>query len=430
MSATIDLGDIDLHSVTEFARRGYPWAAWDRLREVAPVYWYERPGIDPFWCVTRHADVHAIGSDDDTFVNSGPVLRLAPTAQRERYREVRAKRDERLGWDPDEPADMVFMDDPRHVAFRMLVAREFTPARCRTMAERLVIHARTFVAELAALLDSGTTIDLVEDFAVKLPLATICEMMGEPAEDWETIHRFTEALFLTDSTKWARPGETLEQMRRRLREEHFDYYESMIAARRAKPGDDLASMLVHATVDGAPLTQQQLHGYFTLLFAAGNETTRNATTRGIIALLENPDQLELLASGLDARLDPSVEEILRWTSPVQHFARTATHPVEMHGTTIRAGDTVTLWYPSANRDERVFRDPYRFDITRLPNRHLAFGHGSHFCLGASLARYELRAVFGELIRAGVLDRMAIVGEPEWMADVHVGAVTHLPVRSR
>lgn len=426
-----DLAAIDLHTVGEFGRRGYPWAEWDLLRRDAPLYWYERDGIDPFWCVTRFDDVHAVSTDDTTFVNSGPYLRLATREAVARGADVRARRDARYGWDPDEPYDMVFKDDPEHTEFRMLVSREFTPARCRRIASSLTEHARRFVAEFVALLDRDGHADLVEDLAVKLPLATICEMMGASADDWSSIHKWTDSQFAVTETKWAEPGESLADMRRRLRVEHFEYLDGLIESGRARPGGgDLAALLAHAEIDGRPLTQQQLHGYLSLLFGGGNETTRNATTRGVVALLEHRDQLTLLRDDLDGVLDTAIEEILRWTSPVLHFARCATRDVELHGQHVRAGDTLALWYPSANRDERAFPDPYRFDVTRRPNSHLAFGHGAHFCLGANLARHELRAIFGELVRSGVLDRIEIAGEPEWLADVHVGAVTHLTVRYR
>jgi cholest-4-en-3-one 26-monooxygenase len=245
-----DLSRIDVHSVAAFVRRGYPWAEWDLLRREAPAYWYERPGIDPFWCITRHEDIYAIGLDCKTFVNSGPQLRVTTIEMNARMWDVKARRDARYGWDPDEPFDMLFLDDPRHQKFRRLLAREFTPARCRAMATALTAHARRFVGEFIELLDRDGEADLVEDLAVKLPLATICEMMGSPADDWSSIHRWTDSKFPTDSTAWARPGESREDMRRRLRQEHFEYFDELIARSRAHPGDDLASILVNATIDG------------------------------------------------------------------------------------------------------------------------------------------------------------------------------------
>lgn len=427
------LADIDIHSVGRYETEGYPWADWDRLRDEAPVYWYDREGIAPFWAITRYEDVKRIGSDDRTFINGGPRLRLASEAHDRRMAEVMAKRAALNDWDPDEPADMVFFDDPRHTEFRLLVARAFTPARCRTMAAGLDELAARFVDEFEAKLAGGGPVDLVEDLAVPLPLATICEMMGVPVDDWADIHRWTDSAFDTPSTRWALPGESRADMRRRLRIEHFHYLDDLIARKRAEPGDDLTTTLVQAEVtqpDGStgPLTQQQLHGYLILLFAAGNETTRNATSRGILALLEHPDELARLLDDPGRHVETAVEEIVRWTSPVIQFARTATRDVELRGQTIRAGDTVGLWYPSANRDERQFDEPYRFDVGRDPNYHVGFGHGAHFCLGANVARWELRAMFRELARRDVLGRIELAGAGEWMTDLHVGTLTHQPVR--
>jgi cholest-4-en-3-one 26-monooxygenase len=421
------LAAVDLHSPQRYESEGYPWADWDLLRDEAPVYWYERDGFAPFWAITRYEDVKAVGSDDEAFINGGPRLRLASIAHDERMWAVKARRDALYGWDPDEPFDMVFFDDPRHTEFRLLVARSFTPAQCRRMADSLANHARRFVGAFEEKLAADGQADLVEDLAVAVPLATICELIGVSADDWSDVHRWTDGLFDTSSTAWARPGETRNDMRRRLRVEFFEYLDDLIAAKRAHPGDDLASTLVHATVSSGPLTQQQLHGYLTLLIAAGNETTRNATSRGVLALLEHPDQLERLLGDPDRYVEPAVEEIVRWTSPVIQFARTATRDVTLAGRTIRAGDTVGIWYPSANRDERQFDAPYAFDVGREPNYHLGFGHGPHFCLGANLARWELRAVFSELARRDVLRRIEVSGPGRWMTDLHVGTLTHQPV---
>lgn len=421
------LARIDLHSIHRYETEGYPWAQWDLLRDEAPVYWYERDGIAPFWAVTRYDDVKAVGADDTTFINGGPRLRLASERHDARMWEVKAKRDALYGWDPDEPFDMVFFDDPRHTEFRLLVARAFTPSRCRSMARALAGHATRFVDHFEATLDQHGQADLVDDLAVGLPLATICEMMGLPVDDWSDIHRWTDSAFDTDSIAWALPGESKADMRRRLRTEFFHYLEELIARKRAEPADDLASVLVQAEISTGKLTQQQLHGYLTLLIAAGNETTRNATSRGIVALLQHPDQLARLRAEPDRLVEPAVEEIVRWTSPVIQFARTATRDVTLHGQTIAAGDTVGIWYPSANRDERQFDQPYRFDVGREPNHHVGFGHGNHFCLGANLARWELRAMFNELARRPVLDRIALDGPGEAMTDLHVGTLTAQPV---
>jgi cytochrome P450 len=311
-----------------------------------------------------------------------------------------------------------------------VVNRAFTPARCRQMAQLLAGYSRRFVDEFEAVLRAERRdhpADLVDDLAVKLPLGTICGMMGVPVDDWADIWRWTDSMFNTDSMAWALPGESKRDMRKRLRIEYHQYITDLIARKRRDGGDDLASALVEATVEGGSLTEQQLHGYLNLLISAGNETTRNAITRGLLALIEQSDQMALLVSEPGRYVETAVEEILRWTSPVIQFARTATEDVTLHGETVRAGDTVGIWYPSANRDEAMFDEPYRFDITRDPNYHLAFGHGPHFCLGANLARWELRAIFGELSTRPWLTDLRTAGPPVWMVDLHVGGIHHQPV---
>ncbi len=423
-----DLATIDIHSVRKYETEGYPWAEFDLLRDHAPVFWYERDDIEPFWAITRYEDVKAIGADDSTFVNGGGRLRLATKHHDERMWTVKAKRDERYGWDPAEPFDMVYFDDPRHTEFRLLVARSFTPAQCRRIAGSLEELAARFVDGFETKLLAEGRADVVNDLAVGLPLATICELMGVPVDDWADIHRWTDSQFDTPSMEWALPGETRADMRRRLRVEYFEYLDNLIAEKRIAPGADLISSLVQAELASGPLTQQQLHGYLSLLIAAGNETTRNATSRGIVTLLEHPDELAKLLAEPEKYNETAVEEIVRWTSPVIQFARVATRDVELHGQTIKAGDSVGLWYGSANRDERQFVDPYRFDVGRNPNYHVGFGHGAHFCLGANLARWELRAMFRELGKRDILGRIELEDKGEWMTDLHVGTLTSQMVR--
>jgi cytochrome P450 len=248
--------------------------------------------------------------------------------------------------------------------------------------------------------------------------------MGLPAEDWARVFDFTE-IVTDDELAEAHPGVDLRALRMQKNAQFRRYLAAVIDGCRAAPRDNLAAAVVGGQVDGCPLTPQQLNGYLTLLLGAGNETTRNATSRGVTALLQHPDQMERLVAD-PTLLEPAVEEILRWTSPVIHFARTATTDVELDGQTIRAGQTVGLFYPSANRDDAVFADPYRFDIGREPNRHLAFGHGVHFCLGAHLARAELRATLKAMLP--LVRRLELVGEPDRNGHLHVGAINHQRVR--
>lgn len=424
---------IDIHTTRLYVERGYPWAEWDLLRREAPVYWYERDGIEPFWAITRHADVLAISKDPKTFINGGPRLRLASLAEEQMMREsFRGFAGER-GWDRDEPPDMVFMDDPRHRAFRLLTSGAFTPGRLRELAPRIDAMARRFAAEFAQTLrrESEETgrCDFVRAYAVKLPLAAIGDLMGLPPDDWMQILVWTNALLgdlhpsllANDEPGWMATRRALLAMRA--------YFDALIAERRAAGAgsSSLVDLLLRAEIDGAPLTEQQLHGYLLLLTAAGNETTRNATTGGVLALLEHPEQRDLLCARPEL-LDSAVEEILRWTSPVVQFARTAVRDVELRGQKIRAGETVGVFYPSANRDPDAFEEPDRFDVARRPNHHLAFGHGAHFCLGSNLARVELRAALGALLP--LLPEMELVDAGERVPNLHVPGFRSLGVRLR
>lgn len=424
-----DLHEIDLHTIDRWHAGGYPWEAWARLRREAPVYWYERDGMDPAWMVTRHAEVKAVSADSASFVNSGPQLRYASQDYNARARIARLRKAELHGWDPDGADDMIYLDAPEHTKLRLLTARLFTPARCRAMAAMLDEHATAIVADFERALEGGEA-DLVNDLAVKLPLATICSMLGLPTSDWAAIHRWTDAMFDVDTMRWALPGEDRRAMRKRLHGEFHAYIDDVIATKRAHPGDDLATHLVQARIDGEPLGHQDLHGYLKLLISGGNETTRNATSRGVLALLDEPGQIALLEADPEGLVPTLVDEVVRFTSPVIQFVRTATRDAEVGGQTVRAGEMVVLWYPSANRDDAVFHEPDRLDVTRTPNDHVGFGHGVHFCLGANLARWELKAIFAALGRAGTLSRLEVAGPARWLTDLHVGTIAEVAVRRR
>ena len=427
MGTTLDA--IDIHSTSRLEALGYPWEAWDQLRRDAPVYWYDRPDIEPFWAVTRYDDVHFVGSNDRLFINGGARLRLVSTAEDLESKERSRRRAELRGWDPDEVPDLVYMDKPRHTEFRNLAARSFTPRAMRALEGHLASYATRFIDELVELLERQGSADVVEDFAVKLPLATICDIMGLPVDDWSRIHTWTGAFFESEAEvmRLAHEGETLDDLRFRLSMEFYEYCAATASRARAAQDGSLTARVATGEVEGHPLTAQQVHGYLVLLIGAGNETTRNAIAGGVVALLKHPDQLALLCRQPDL-IDTATEEILRWVSPVIQFARTATDDVVLGGKRIRAGDTVGIFYPSANRDESAFDDPYRFDITRSPNYHQAFGHGAHFCLGANLARWELRAALRALLP--VLPRLQLVGESQRIGHLHVGIVKHQTVSLR
>ena len=426
------LDTLDIHTKEEYVRRGYPWKEWDLLRREAPVFWYERDGLKPFWAITRHADILTVSKHDEVFVNS-QRLRLQMIAEDDLQFGWSRARAEARGWDPDEVLDFIFMDDPRHRSFRLVTAREFTPARLRQLAAGFAELSHEFAAELASDLRNAEageeSINFVRSFAQKLPIAAIGQMMGLPQGDWLRLKQLTNVIIGAPEEDYYQPDETRDQATLRAVEEMTDYMIGVIEDRRRRgPSvDDLSSLIVHARIDGQELTEQQIQGYLFVILTAGNETTQNAITGGVSALLEHPEQRNLLAHNPDLA-ESAAEEILRWTSPVVQFARTAVEDFELSGTTIRAGDDVGLWYPSANRDETVFENPYTFDITRSPNHHLAFGgFGAHFCLGANLARWELRAALRAL--APILNSFESTGPPQRVANLHVSAIHTLPVRA-
>lgn len=424
-----DLAHIDLADIERYKRDGYPWAQWALLREQAPVFWHETATSPPFWAVTRHADIHAVHSHPDVFINGGPILRMDSNEGLYSLERFHRRDADRHGWDADEPFDMVYKDRPEHLDFRSITMRRFTPRAMRQFEARLDELAKQHVAEFVARLRRGDELDLVDSLSTPVPLATICGLLDIDPEYWSKLNEWTNVLFEPDAgAEFALEGESVTDVRRRLGREYFDFREQLLEQRRASgpDADDMVTALVHATVDGEPLTQQQLHGYLNLLIGAGNETTRNAITGGVVAFSRHTDERERFMENPDSLLETAVEEILRWTSPVIQFARTAVEDFELAGTMIRAGDTVVLWYPSANRDADAFVDPDRFDVGRDPNFHLAFGHGHHFCLGANLARWEMRSVFREL--APWLANIEIVGAPRVAHHLHVHNVRKLPVR--
>jgi cholest-4-en-3-one 26-monooxygenase len=428
----LSLDTLDIHSKDLYVTRGYPWQEWDLLRREAPIFWYERDDIAPFWAITRHADILTISRRADVFVNS-QRLRLQTIREDEQQEAAMQLRAQAFGWDPEEPMDFIFMDDPRHRAFRLIPSRRFTPAALRKLEDHFAVLSRTFAEEFADELqnaaEAGESCDFVRGFAQKLPLAAIGEMMGLPSDDWRRLKQITNVLIGAPEPDFVEPGEDRAVSVARAFHEMTAYMVELIRDRRKSGpgGEDLSTLIVHAKIDGKPLTEQQLQGFLFVLLAAGNETTQNAISGGVHALLQHPDERARLCA--DAGLVTSAaEEILRWTSPVVQFARTAVEDFELAGTKIRAGEDVGMWYPSANRDEAVFDDPYRFDVGRTPNHHLAFGgFGAHFCLGANLARWELRAALRALLP--ILPRMESAGRAERVPNLHVSAIHRMPVRA-
>lgn len=423
----LNLDSIDIHTPRLYAEQGYPWQAWDLLREQAPVHWYERDDVEPFWAITRHADVMAISGHPRVFINGGPRLRLTLKNEVELGRGGVDAFGAARGWDPNEPPDLVFMDDPRHRQTRKASSGAFTQGCMRGMAAHFDALALQFTDELLSSLEQRGTVDFVRELACKLPLAATGEIMGLAPDDWRQILVWSGAVLGEIEPEHILPGESVAQASERHSNEFRGYLENLIHEHRQPGGgpSDFINRLVNARVQGKPMNDQQLIGYLFVLIAAGNDTTRNATVGGLVALLDHPEQRDRLCKD-PSLIGSAVDEILRWTSPVVCFLRTCTEDFKLGAARIKAGDTVCMFYPSANRDAAVFEDPYRFDIARTPNDHIAFGYGAHFCIGTNLARAELRSALKALLP--VLPRLEVAGPGHRIANTHVSGFSKLPVR--
>jgi cytochrome P450 len=316
---------------------------------------------------------------------------------------------------------MIAMDDPKHFRLRSIVSKGFTPKEVAKVEVYVKDKARLLVDSLLERFPEGEC-DFVNEIAAPLPLQIICEMMGIPAEDEPRIFGWTNTILGAGDPEF---GGTLEALMAAAME-MFMYAQTLGEARRANPGDDLTSVMMHAEVDGERLTAQEFGSFFILLAVAGNETTRNAISHGMRALTQYPDQRQIWFDDFDTHTKTAVEEIVRWATPVIHFRRTATEDVVLKGTEIKAGDKVVLWYNSANRDDRVFTDPFTFDVRRsLQPAQVGFGAGGpHFCLGANLARREIAVAFDEIRRR--LPNLQITGEPDFLQSNFINGIKRLP----
>jgi cholest-4-en-3-one 26-monooxygenase len=408
--AEFSLEAIDIIDPDLYVERGYPHDEWALLRSQAPVFYYQRPAVRPFWAVTRHADIIAVSRQPDLF-RSGQFLFVTV---------------EQPGAPPDDAVflrQLLNMNPPEHGSYRALVSRRFTPRA----VGKLAAQVERVTAEVIQGIVDRTECDFVTEVAAKLPLAVIAEMFGIPRSDWQMMFRLSNSMIAPSDPEFA-GTESIQETLERARMEFFQYFSHLAEARRKAPRDDVASALANGVIDCGALPQLELLSYFALLIIAGNETTRNAISGGLYALINHPEQMALLKENPPLTVKSAVEEILRWTSPVIQFSRIATAATELHGQPIREGDIVAMFYPSANRDEEVFENPDRFDIRREPNPHLAFGIGEHYCLGANLARLELQAMFRQL--AERISAVELAGPIQRMRSSFVGGIKHMPIRYR
>src|SRR5215207_2894337 len=389
---------IDLVDAATFAH-GQPHDVYAWLREHDPVHWHAEPDGPGFWAVTRHADVRAVGRDAETF-SSVPAISIADS-------EV---------FDIEGHQMMLMMDPPRHTRYRRLVNNRFTPRAAVRLEERIEGLARRIVDEV---IERGSC-DLVTDIAGELPSFVVAELMVLPLDDGRRLYELTEIIHTAPT---ALPEGAMEA----AVGEMFAYSSGVIAEKRARPGDDLSSALLQSEVDGSPLDDIDFNLFFLLMVDAGGDTTRNLVSGGMLALFDHPGERARLDADPEGLLSSAVEEMLRWVSPVVYMRRTARRDSEIAGQKIASGDKVVMYYGSANRDPSVFDEPERFDVARTPNDHVAFGGGGpHFCLGAHLARIEIKALFRELL-ARIPD-LEPDGPVEWLPSNFISGPKHMPVR--
>jgi cytochrome P450 len=413
MALTVTDAGLALTDPAAYADEDRLHEALGLLRREDPVHWVEAAGYEPFWGVTRHADIMEIERDNALFLNAPrPLLATAVMDAQARQREA-----DGMGL-----RTLIHIDDPQHKVVRAIGADWFRPRAMRALEERVGQLARRYVDRMAEL---GGECDFAAQIAVHYPLYVILSLLGLPESDFPRLLKLTQELF-GGGDEELRRGDTPEELLQTLLD-FFAYFQELTTARRAIPTGDLASAIANARVDGEYLSDFDTLSYYVIIATAGHDTTSSTIAGGLHALIQHPAELDRLRDN-PALLPTAADEMIRWVTPVKEFMRTAAADTEVGGVPVKEGQALLLSYPSANRDEAVFDEPFRFDVGRDPNRHLAFGFGVHFCLGAALARMETRAFFAELLPR--LESIELAGRPEWTATTFVGGLKHLPIRYR
>lgn len=412
MSApTMDDAAKVLADPTAYADDARLHAALTQLRADNPVAWVDNPPYRPFWAITKHADIMAIERDNNLFISAPRPLLATAAADDMAKEQLEAGMGLRT---------LIHMDDPHHRKVRAIGADWFRPKAMRDLKVRVDQLAKRYVDRMREI---GPECDFVTEIAVHFPLYVIMSLLGLPEEDYSRMHMLTQEMFGGDDEEYQR-GKSLEDGLAVLLD-FFAYFSKLTASRRANPTDDLASAIANGRIDGEPLSDVDTASYYVIVASAGHDTTKDAISGGLHALIENPSELTRLREQPEL-IGTAVEEMIRWSTPVKEFMRTATADTTVRGVPIAEGESVYLAYVSGNRDEEVFADPFRFDVSRDPNKHLAFGYGVHFCLGAALARMEMNSLFTELLSR--LESIELAGTPELSATTFVGGLKHLPIR--
>ncbi len=413
-----DIDGFDLIAPQAYGERGIPHEQWRALRRLDRLHHCAPEGFDAFYPVVRHDQICEVSKQPDRFLN-----RFGIVLESQEQRKI-IEADQGVG----RMRSIIGMDPPEHRDYRKVAAPWFTPRAIESVAPIVEESARSLVDALVERTRGGEgECEFANEVAAAHPLRVLSTILGVPREKEPQLLRLTNELFASDDPDLQRKGEDRSAAVRALAMEFFQLFNGIIEDRRANPKGDLASLLANAKVDGEPMGMMETLGYYLITFTAGHDTTKNALAGGIHALAQHPAEYEKLKRNPDL-VASAVEEIVRWTSPVNYMKRVVAEDLEFRGQKLRKGENLVLFYASANRDETVFEDPYAFRVDRDPNPHLGFGIGEHFCLGTHLARQSQRALLQELIRR--VEVLELANDPAQIASSFVVGLKKLPIRYR
>ena len=383
------------------------------MRKEDPVSWVEPNQFRPFWAITKHEDIIEIEKQNELFIND-PRTTLMDIPTEDAIKEF-------TGGSHLLVRSLVHMDNPDHQLYRSLTQKWFAPPNLESLKIDIRNIAKEYVNKMV---DYGSECDFAKDIAIFYPLRVIMSILGVPKEDEPRMLRLTQELFggrdedmIRDESETSSESNTITDF--------FEYFNSLTEDRRKNPTNDVSSVIANAKINNEQLGHLEAMSYYIIIATAGHDTTSSSTAGGILALIENPDQLSKLKNN-PSLMTSAVEETIRWVTPVKNFFRTATQNYDLKDREIKKDDSILLCYPSGNRDEEIFDDPFKFKVDRSPNRHLAFGHGAHLCLGKYLAKIEMEIFYEELFKK--IDNIQLNGEPEWVKASFVSGLKSLPIK--
>ena len=383
------------------------------MRREDPVSWVEPDQFRPFWAITKHEDIIEIEKQNELFIND-PRTTLMDIPTEDAIKEF-------TGGSHLLVRSLVHMDNPDHQLYRSLTQKWFAPPNLESLKKDIRNIAKEYVNKMV---DHGNECDFAKDVAIFYPLRVIMSILGVPKEDEPRMLRLTQELFggrdedmIRDESETSSESNTITDF--------FEYFNALTEDRRKNPTNDVSSVIANAKINNEQLGHLEAMSYYIIIATAGHDTTSSSTAGGILALIENPDQLLKLKNN-PSLMTSAVEETIRWVTPVKNFFRTATQNYDLKDREIKKDDSILLCYPSGNRDEEIFADPFKFKVDRSPNRHLAFGHGAHLCLGKYLAKIEMEIFYEELFKK--IENIELNGEPEWVKASFVSGLKSLPIK--